>query len=109
MSDHNESTALSPERWEKKLIEDYRDYRWRRLMEPLCDKMDRWKKGDLNYDEMDRTLEEIHQEVYELRNLFSQRDDRLVLLIQWLDRDWFAEWVKEHRPPSGARVAPIME
>ncbi|HHS97963.1 MAG TPA: hypothetical protein ENK08_08725 [Chloroflexi bacterium] len=108
MGGQENPAGMSVERWEQKLIEDYRDYRWRRLMEPLCEKMERWRVGKLPYAEMDETMEELYREVCELRNLFSQREDRVVLLIQWLDREWFEEWVKEHRPPPGARlVEPV--
>lgn len=102
-------TITSPQHWEQRLIEDYKDYRWRRLMEPLCQKMDQWRQGQLPYEEMEQVLEDIYREVCEMRNLFSQREDRLVLLIQWLDREWFEHWVGEHTPPPGSRVLPDMK
>lgn len=105
MSRNRQPIGTSAERWEQALIEDYRDYRWRRLMEPMCEKMQRWKEGRLTHAEMDRAFEECHQQVCEIRSLFSQRQDRLVLLIQWLDREWFEQWIKSHSPPSGARLA----
>lgn len=79
---NRQPAKTSAERWEQMLIEDYRDYRWRALMEPLCEKMERWRAGELPYPEMDETLEEVHREVCELRSLFAQRQDRLALLIQ---------------------------
>ena len=33
-----------------------------------------------------------------------RRDDRLALLIQYMERDWFEEWVREHAPPPGANI-----
>lgn len=92
--------------WEEKLVADYYDYRWQQLMEPMCDKMQLWKAGQLTYTEMDRALEECHQKVCEARNILSQRQDRLVLLIQYLDREWFKKWVQKHTPPPGARLMP---
>jgi hypothetical protein len=87
--------------WEEKLIADYYDYRWRRIMDPLCDKMQRWKDGDLTYAEMEETLEEVHEETCEVRSLFRQRRDRLVNLVQHWDREWFERWLVEHRRPHG--------
>jgi hypothetical protein len=107
---HSERSTQSPaQQWEDKLVEDYRDYRWRQLMEPMCDKMQQWKAGELTHADMDRALEACHQQVCELRNILTQRKDRLVMLIQWLDRDWFEAWMKDYSPPPGARVVPRAE
>jgi hypothetical protein len=99
------SLQTSAQWWEEKLVEDYRDYRWRQLMEPMCDKMQSWKAGEFTHADMDQALEECHQQVCELCNILNQRKDGLVMLIQWLDREWFEAWAKEHRPPPDARLA----
>lgn len=96
----------STQRWEHQLTDDYRDYRWKQAMEPLCDHLQRWREGKLSHEEMDQILEEVHHQTCEMRGLFSQRQDRLVMLVQWLDREWFKEWVAVHTPPKGARIAP---
>ena len=106
----SESSPETPAQWwEEKLVDDYRDYRWRQLMEPMCDKMDRWRAGELTYAEMDQSLEECHRRACEVRNVLTQRTDRLVTLIQWLDREWFEEWVKNYSPPPGVRLVPPPE
>ena len=84
--------------WDQLMIDDYYDYRWRRLVDPLCEKMQLWKDGNLTHAEMEQTLEQVHQEVCEARLLFRQRKDRLVNLIQHWDRDWFEDWVEKHGP-----------
>jgi hypothetical protein len=88
--------------WNQRMIDDYYDYRWHRLIDPLCDKMQLWKDGNLTHAEMEETLEETHQEICEVRILFRQRKDRLVNLIQHWDREWFQDWLKKHSPPHGA-------
>jgi hypothetical protein len=88
--------------WDQRLIGDYYDYRWRRLIDPLCEKMQLWKDGNLSHAEMQQTLEGVHQEICEVRCLFRQRKDRLVNLIQHWDRDWFDNWLREHTPPDAA-------
>ncbi|MGD2105107.1 MAG: hypothetical protein PVJ55_08365 [Anaerolineae bacterium] len=89
--------------WEAALIADYYDYRWRKIMEPLCDKMQRWKDGNLSHGEIEQTLEVAHDEICEARSLFRQRRDRLVNLIRHWDREWFERWVEDHAP---SRTAP---
>jgi len=97
------------QRWEERMIADYYDYRWRDVIEPLCERLQRWKDGDLSHAEMEEVLEEVHRRVCEVRSLFGQRQDRLVMLIQWLDREWFQSWVTAHAPPEGVRLAPPLE
>ena len=94
------------QQWEQTLIDDYRSYRWHQVMEPLCDKMQLWKAGQVPLGELDRFMEDIHRQICEVRSMFSQRRDRLVNLIQWWDREWFLEWIKEYSPPPGASVLP---
>lgn len=103
------SVQTPAQQWEDRLVDDYRNHRWRRLMEPMCDKMEKWRAGELTYSDMDQALEECHQQACELRNILIQRKDRLVTLIQYLDREWFEAWVKDYSPPPGARVVPQPE
>jgi hypothetical protein len=84
--------------WDQRMIDDYYDHRWHRLIDPLCEKMQLWKDGNLTHAEMQQTLEEVHQGICEVRCLFRQRRDRLVNLIRHWDLDWFDNWVKEHAP-----------
>jgi len=106
---HRERGDDSARQWDQMLIEDYYDYRWHQIIEPLCEKLQRWKDGKLSYDEMDRTMEEVYGQICEVRSLFSQRRDRLVLLLQWLDRAWFESWVQGHAPPEGVRLVSLPE
>jgi hypothetical protein len=75
-------------------------------MEPLCEKLQSWKDGQVPHEEMDPFMEHVHQQICEMRSMFNQRQDRLVNLIQWWDRKWFLEWIKEYSPPPGANVLP---
>ena len=95
--------------WEQQLIADYYDFRWHGTLEPLCEWLRRWKEGTLTHAEMDTVLEDIHKEMCEVRSLFSQTPDRLVLLIQALERDWFEGWVKDNAPPAHVQLMPSME
>jgi len=92
--------------WQQQLIDDYYNHRWQASLEPLCDWLQSWKNGELSHSEMEGVIEETHQKICELRSLFSQRADRLVLLVQWLDREWFDIWAKEHAPPPGTQLMP---
>lgn len=92
--------------WEQALVDDYFTYRWEAVMEPLCDKLQLWKDGQVRHADMDTFLEQVHKQIWEIRNIFGQRRDRLVNLIQWWDREWFLEWIQEYEPPPGAEVLP---
>ena len=41
---------MSPKSWEQAMTESYWDYRWRQIMEPLCETFRRWKAGELSHD-----------------------------------------------------------
>lgn len=91
---------MSPTDWEKKLVDAYCQYRWQKLLEPLCDTFQAWKAGQIGYAEVDRALEEAYKQKCALNNLFGQRVDRVWNLILWWDREWFEAWIQEHRPPA---------
>lgn len=97
----------SPKRqWEQTLIDDYYDHRWREILQPLYEKFQRWRAGELNHAAMNRAIHETHKQTRELYSLFTQRRPLLVKLIQ-LDREWFQAWVKYHKPPRGVELAPF--
>ena len=106
MSQEEKGQQTPATKWEQSLVDDYRTYSWNQVMEPLCDKLQAWKDGEVAYDELDAFMEHVHQQIWEVRNIFGQRHDRLVNLVQWWDRDWFLEWVKEYSPPPGAPILP---
>ena len=41
-----EAKRMSPKNWEESMVDAYWDYRWRQIMDPLCDTFQRWKAGD---------------------------------------------------------------
>ncbi len=107
MSRHEKQHQTPEWQWEQALIDAYYDHRWRQLLEPLCETFQRWKAGELTHADVDRAMEEAYKEKCWISNLFAQRRDRTVALIQWWDREWFEAWVEKYRPPSGVRpVSP---
>lgn len=94
--------------WEQVLVDDYYDYRWRLLLDPLCETFQKWKDGKLGYADIDHAIEEAYREKCALRNLMGQRKDRAAGLIQWWDREWFDTWVQDHRPPPGVQLPSAM-
>lgn len=99
--------SSSSQWWEERLVADYREHRWRQLMEPMCRRMEKWKAGELTSAEIEQAFEECYQKITELRHILNQRSDRAALLIQVLDREWFEEWIREHTPPPGAPVVAV--
>jgi len=105
--DRGKGSAHSPAwGWQERLIDDYYNHRWHRTLEPLCEWLRRWKDGELAHSEMESVLEDTHRQICEVRSLFGQRPDRLVLLIQALDREWFDGWVIDHTPPPDVLLMP---
>lgn len=105
MSEQKKDQQSPAFEWEQALIDDYRRYRWGNLMEPLCERLQLWKSGEITHEELDPFMEEISRQICEVRNLLGQRRDRLVNLIQWWDREWFLEWVRDYSPPASVVLA----
>jgi hypothetical protein len=92
-------------KWEQALIDDYYDYRWREVLNPLYEKFKRWEAGELNHWDIDQAIHETHKENQHLYSLFNESRRFLVGMIQW-DEEWFRGWVADHPPPAGIQLAP---
>ena len=106
MSHQETSQESTGQYWEQSLIDDYCDYRWHKILDPLCDTFQRWKDGKLTYEDVDQAIDTAYSEKCGIKNLFAQRMDRAWTLIQWWDREWFESWVEEHRPPADIEMEP---
>ncbi len=90
----------SPQRqWEQALIDAYYDHRWRQVLDPLYDKFQRWKAGDLTHDDIDHAIHQTHRQTQQLFSLFTTKRDLLARMIQ-MDTDWFETWTRDHPPPE---------
>jgi hypothetical protein len=99
----------APEReWEQALIDAYYDHRWHQALDPLYEKLQRWKVAELTHADMDRAIHEAHKQDQDLYILFMQDRSLLVGLIQH-DRAWFKSWVADHPPPPGVELVPLPE
>ncbi len=92
-----------PREWERTLVDDYYDRRWREVLQPLYQTFQRWAAGELSHADMDHELYPTNKRARELYSLFSQSKPFLVRLIQ-LDADWFEGWVSTHPPPVGVEL-----
>ena len=93
-------------KWEQALIDNYYDYRWREVLDPLYEKFKRWEAGELEHWDMDRAIHETHKQNQTLYHLFAVEDRRsLVGLIQ-VNPAWFRAWVADNPPPSGIELVP---
>ena len=97
---------MSPKSWEESLTDAYWDYRWRKIMDPLCDTFQRWKAGELSHLDVDRAIDEAYKEKCLINNLLTSRPDRAAAIIQWWDHDWFLAWIEENRPPADVEISP---
>jgi len=96
----------SPEReWQQQLIDDYYDYRWKQILEPLYQEFLRWKSGELAHADMDQAIHKTHKQTQELYGLFGEKRDWLARVIQ-MDEDWFEVWLKDHPAPESLPLIP---
>ncbi len=95
--------------WEEKLTDDYWNYRWHKIMEPLCETFQAWKAGKVSHTEVDKAVDKAYQEKYAINSLLSQRPDRAAALIHWWDPEWFEAWIEKNRPPDDANVQLIAQ
>ncbi len=89
--------------WEQALLDAYYDHRWREVLDPLYEKFQRWKAGELSHADRDEAIHRAHKQNQEVFRFFAEKRDWLVKVIQW-DAAWFDEWVKANPLPSGVEL-----
>ncbi|MGD8624211.1 MAG: hypothetical protein PVF47_04480 [Anaerolineae bacterium] len=97
---------MSPKDWEQEIKEAYCDYRWRQIMEPLCDVFQKWKAGEIGHEQVDEAIDEAYKEKITVNSLMAQRQDRAAGLIRCWDPEWFRSWVDEHQAPLQIDTEP---
>jgi hypothetical protein len=85
--------------WEQEMIDAYYDYQWHSTLDPLYEKFQQWKAGELTHDEMDNAIHQTHKSCQSVYMLFMSKRDFLVGVIQF-DENWFPRWVKDHPKPE---------
>ena len=84
--------------WEQELIDDFQDYQWRLVLDPLYEQFQRWKAGGISHLELGEVIHKTHKQCQEVYSLFNNKRDFLVKVIQF-NEDWFPNWVKDHPKP----------
>ncbi len=85
--------------WEQEMMDAYYDYEWRLTLDPLYDKFQSWKVGELSHSDMDEAIHQAHKSCQSVYALFTTKRDLLVRIIQ-LNEDWFPGWAKDHPRPK---------
>ena len=83
------------------MIDAYYDYQWRLTLDPLYDKFQQWKAGELSHDEMDQAVHQTHKSCQDVYNLFTTKRDLLVRIIEF-NQVWFLQWAQGHPKPEEA-------
>ncbi|MBI2911173.1 MAG: hypothetical protein HYY05_03455, partial [Chloroflexi bacterium] len=86
--------------WEQEVVDAYHDKCWRDLLEPLYDRFQAWKAGQLTHADVDETIHQTHRASQKLFTFFAQSRSYLVRLVQFSAEAWFREWVSEHPAPQ---------
>ena len=99
----NQTPQTPGYQWEQSLLDAYYDYRWREVLEPLYQKFQQWKVGELDHMGMDEAIHQTHKQTQEVYAFFTQKRDWLVRVIQF-DEAWFQVWVKVNPLPAGYQL-----
>ncbi len=89
---------MNAKNWEQAMVYAYWDYRWRQIMNPLCETFRRWKAGELGHADVSRAIDGAYMAKCVINSLHAQREDRAVAAIRASDRAWFETWLEEHCP-----------
>jgi len=84
--------------WEQEMIDAYYDDQWHQALDPLYDKFQQWKAGDLSHGELDEAIHQTHKSCQHVYNFFTTKRDLLVRIIQF-NEEWFQDWIKDHPKP----------
>ncbi len=95
---------MSPRDWEEALTNAYWDYRWRKIMDPLCETFQAWKAGKVGHTDVNQAIDTAYSEKSTINSLLTYRPDRAAAVIQWWDREWFEAWLEKNRPPAGTKI-----
>ncbi len=85
--------------WEQACFDAYYDYRNHQMLDPLYEKFQLWKAGQLQHDDLNLEIHKVHKENQGIYTLFAQGRATLLSIIQYTD--WYAEWIKDHPMPEG--------
>jgi hypothetical protein len=106
MSRNKPKHRHSPQ-WEESLLEAYYDHCWREVLDPLYEQLARWKKGELEHEEVSNSIHQTHKQTARLYNLFIQKRDFLVVIAQQ-EQDWFNSWLTGHPAPSEVELRQLV-
>lgn len=70
------------------------------MLEPLYQKFQQWKAGELDHMDMDEAIHRTHKQTQEVYAFLTQKRELLLRLIQF-DENWFQACVKDNPLPAG--------
>lgn len=85
--------------WEQDMIDAYHDDQWHLVLDPLYEKFQGWKAGEVSHDEMDEAIHNTHKSCQQVYSLFTNKREFLVNIIQF-NEDWFPQWLENHPKPE---------
>jgi hypothetical protein len=85
--------------WEREMIDSFYDYQWHLILDPLYEKFQRWRAGEVSRYELNEAIHKTHKACQQVYSLFAIKRDFLVSAIQF-NEDWFSGWEKYHPRPK---------
>jgi hypothetical protein len=74
---HKKRTQSPGYLWEQAMLDAYADYRWQQVLDPLYQKLQEWKAGDLGHWEVSEAIHLVHKKTQELLALRGPRKKTL--------------------------------
>ncbi len=70
------------ERGEGEIIAEYYDMKMEEALEPLYEKFQKWKEGEMSHGELSDAIHECHKEMQRIYSIFNSSRDFLMKLIE---------------------------
>ncbi|MBI4329961.1 MAG: hypothetical protein HY673_01610 [Chloroflexi bacterium] len=89
--------------YQQAMIDAYYDAWMHRVLDPLYEAFQQWKRGDLPHDALTELIHEVHRENQKAYSFFTQSRNEIIACIK-MDGDWFAPWLAANPPPPGVEL-----
>ena len=72
---------------EREIIGKYYDKKMHEILEPLYNKFQKWKRGEISHDELSDAIHKCHRENQKIYRLFTSSREFLLKLIEMEEKE----------------------
>jgi hypothetical protein len=85
--------------WERAMFAAWRDRRYHETLDPLYDRFQEWRRGELDHTDLDAAIHCAHRELQKVYAELGSKPSELARTIV-ADRAWYDQWCAGHPPPD---------